>query len=193
MPWARAEVWVLNAKTDALLGAYYKKDKRLLYPRWHISIEDPLVVIFNKTVINNWNDTHIKSLKDKKVGWIRGYGFEKTLLKNIHIDKKEVSRMQSGLLMLKVGRLDAFIDYAYNIEPLGQKIGLQMKEIFTTKIINKGSKLFLAFSNSKRSKKLIKIFDERMDKLVETGEIEKIYLKWGHHKSKFGKNRYDKN
>jgi len=192
LPWKRAEAVVLNKQADALLGAYYQQDNELLYPKWHISIEDPLVIIFGTSNIQKGDKLHILSFKDKKIGWIRGYGFEKTLFKDIPIEKKELSRMQSGLLMLKAGRLDALVDYESNIEPLAQKMGLKLGQSYTTKELEKGNKLFLAFSKTNRSKKLIKLFDERMEKLVASGEIEKIYLKWGHSKKKFSKERYSK-
>ncbi|NQY93765.1 MAG: hypothetical protein HRT43_06330, partial [Campylobacteraceae bacterium] len=41
LPWKRAEMTVLTKKADALLGAYYHKDKEFIYPKWHISVEDP--------------------------------------------------------------------------------------------------------------------------------------------------------
>jgi len=191
-PWKRAERTVLIKKSDALLGAYYHKDKELLYPKWHISVEDPIVVIFKKTAISDWKNKGIKSLSGKKVGWIRGYGFEKTLFENTDVKHKELSKISSGLLMLNAGRIDALIDYESEIRPWSNKNNIDLEKDYYMKVAKLGNKLFLAFSNTQRSKKLITIFDDRMDKLVKSGEIENIYLKWGHSKKKFSKDRYTK-
>ena len=39
-------------------------------------------------------------------------------------------------------------------------------------------KLYVAFSKTQKSNKLIELFDCRMDELRESGELEKLYNKW---------------
>ncbi len=192
MPWKRAELTALTKNVDALLGAYYHKDKNFLYPKWHISVEDPIMVIFKKENLSDWEKKGIGSLKDKTVAWMRGYSFEKTLLKNVTVKKQELDKVTYGLGMLSYGRIDALIDYESEIRPWAKKNNINLEKDYSMKIAKLGNKLFLAFANTEKSRKLIKIFDERMTHLVKSGEIEKIYLKWGHSKKKFGKDRYGK-
>jgi len=192
MPWKRAELTTLTKNADALLGAYYIKDKEFLYPKWHFSVEEPIVAIFKNDITRDWENEGIKVLSDKTVAWIRGYGFEKTLFKNIQVKVKELSKLSSGLGMLGFNRIDAVLDYESNIRPWAKKNNVDLNKDYSMKIAKEGNKLFVALANMERSKKLIKIFDERMNILTKSREIEKIYLKWGHSKKKFAKERYDK-
>ncbi len=195
MPWKRAEVTVVKKRADALLGDYYYKDKErreYLYPKWHISIEDPIIAIFKKGTIKDWESKGIKSLAGKRVVWIRGYNFDKTLLNGINVIKYEITKHIQGLSMLDIGRMDVFLDYIFDTTPVAKKAGIDLDKHFEMKIVKSGDKLFVAFANTARSKKLIKIFDERITQLAESGEIEKIYLKWGQSEKKFGKERFGK-
>ncbi len=94
--------------------------------------------------------------------------------------------------MVEYGRVDAFVDYETSIKSVAQKNGIELGKEYRIKVIKPGNKLFVAFSNSERSKKFIEIFDRRMTQLAETGEIDKIYIKWRLGSKKFGKSRYGK-
>ncbi len=195
MPWKRAVVTVVNKRADALLGDYYYKDKEgkeYLYPKWHISIEDPIVAVFKKGTIKDWESRGIKSLAGKRVVWLRGYDFDKTLLNGIGVEKHEVTKHIQGIGMVDIGRMDVFLDYRYDTTPVAKKAGIDLDKHYETKIAKPGDKLFVAFANTGRSKKLIKIFDERITKLAKSGKIAKIYLKWGQSEKKFGEERFGK-
>ncbi|MCP4671759.1 MAG: transporter substrate-binding domain-containing protein [Desulfobacula sp.] len=195
MPWKRAEMTVANKMADALLGAYYykyKEGKEYLYPKWHISIEDPVIAVFKKGTIKDWESKGIKSLAGKRVVWIRGYDFDKTLLNGIRVKKHEINRHIQGLSMVDRGRMDVFLDYKYDTAPVAKKNGIDLDKHFEIKLAKLGDKLFVAFAITERSEKLIKIFDERITKLANSGKIAKIYLKWGQSEKKFGKERFGK-
>ncbi|MCP3944098.1 MAG: hypothetical protein GY710_21830 [Desulfobacteraceae bacterium] len=52
MPWKRVKHIVRHKDADALIGDYYEADaKDYLYPKWHISVEDPVVAVFKKANI----------------------------------------------------------------------------------------------------------------------------------------------
>ncbi len=124
MPWKRAEVTVMNKMADALIGDYYykyKEGKEYLYPKWHISIEDPIIAVFKKGTIKDWESKGIKSLVGKRVVWIRGYNFDKTLLNGIRVKKHEIAKHIQGLRMVDSGRMDVYSDYKYDTTRVGQK------------------------------------------------------------------------
>ncbi len=193
MPWKRADQKVLRKNADAIVGDYKYQEmagKEFLYPSWHISVEDPLVAVFKKGAIPDWERRGVQSLAGKKVGWIRGYDFDTTDWLDVTVKKTEVTTILQGLKMLAVGRFEVFIDYGSTIKPEGEKAGIDLEQDYELKTVKLGKKLFLKFANTGRSKQLIKIFDERMSELVTSGKMEQIYTKWGYSMDKFGKERY---
>ncbi len=191
MPWKRADNIVLLKKADAIVGDYfYKKQsgKNYLYPKWHISVEDPIVVFFKNDKVS-WKKNGIKSLAGKKVGWIRGYDYHKKKWLNVKVKKYELTNLSQGVKMLSANRIFGLIDYEKSVKQAGKKLGLNIKNL-EMKTMKLGNKLFLKFSNTDRSKKLIKIFDKQMTKLVKSRKIQKIYSKWGHKAKKLGKERF---
>ncbi len=195
MPWKRADYTVLYKKADAIVGDYYLKEqagKEFLYPAWHLSVEDPIIAVFKKRTISDWESRGIQSLKGKTVGWIRGYEYDKKEWLNVQMNKYELASVIQGMKMLAVDRLDVLIDYISTIEPEAIKAGINLDRDYDSKVVKLGEKLFLKFANTRRSKQLIKIFDDRMTELAKSGEIDALYQKWGHNKEKFSKERYGK-
>ncbi len=193
LPWKRADVMTLNKKKDAIAGDYYYKDKvgkEFLYPSWHFSVEDDIVAIFKASAISDWDSNGIKSMADKTVGWIRGYGFDTSDWLAVKVNKYELNNLLQGIKMLQGGRIDVLIDYSSSLKIESKKAKIDLSNDFKSQTIKMGEKLFLKFANTEQSKKLIKIYDKRMTELAKSGEIEKIFKKWGHGADKFGKNRY---
>jgi len=191
-PWARAEKMVVLNKADALVGDYLYPDKQgkvYLYPQWHISIEDSLVAVFLQGHSGYWDREGTVSLSGKTLGWIRGYDFDKSVFNALEIQKHEINNLTNGLKMLKKGRLDAIVDYKSTVQSAMQEVGMNMDTELTIETIKLGNKLFLAFANSDRSKKLIEIYDMRMAELAASGKVDEIYVKWGLGDNKFGKER----
>jgi polar amino acid transport system substrate-binding protein len=191
-PWKRAEYMVKSKKVDAIVGDYYYKDrdgKDYVYPKWHLSVEDDITVLYKNGTVEGWEDKGVKSLAGKKVAWIRGYDFDKSILKDTGVTKSELTELGNGIQMLNAGRIDAIVDYKTIIVPEAKKVGVDLSD-FTLNVAQQGNKLFVVFANSDKAKALIKVFDERMGKLAQSGEVEAIYKKWGFGLKKFGKDRF---
>jgi len=121
----------------------------------------------------------------RTVAWKRGYDFDQSMLKDLAVKKKELTKLSGGIKMLNIGRLDAILDYKSSFVPATKTAGLDLAN-FTLSVAQHGSKLFVVFSNSDNAKHLIKVFDERMGELANSGKIETIYKKWGFGPEKFG-------
>ncbi len=189
MPWKRAVSKTKSKKVDAIVGVYYEANATdFLYPKWHISVEDPVVAIFKKGNITNWHSLGIKSLEGKKVVWIRGYDFNLNLLKGIGAFKQEITKISQGLKLIERGRADVFLDYETDIKHEAMNLNFNLDKDYEIKEAKIGNKLYVAFAKTEKSKDLIGIFDNKMALLSKTGEIEKIYVKWG-----FGVKKFDKN
>ncbi len=192
MPWKRAEMRVSNQIADAIVGDYYSAEldgETHLYPQWHISVEDPIVVIFKKGRFPQWPTKGVLCFDGQTVGWIRGYGFESQAWWSVNADIHEITTIHAGLGMLLRNRLDALVDYRATIITESKKEGLDITT-HEIKTIKPGEKLFLKFSNTDRSRALINIFDRRMEELAASGAIEDIYKKWALPPEKFGRERY---
>lgn len=191
-PWKRAEHMVKKKEVDAIAGDYYYKErdgKDYIYPQWHLSVEDDITVLFKKGAVEGWENTGVKALAGKKVAWIRGYDFDQSILKDVGVEKQELSKLGNGIKMLNADRMDAIVDYKATIIPEAKKAGVDLSN-FTVSVAQQGNKLYVVFSNTDKAKTLIKVFDEQMGKLAQSGEIEAIYKKWGFGPEKFGKDRF---
>ncbi len=193
VPWKRAESLVETQTVDAIAGDYYYKEmdgKDYMYPKWHLSVEDDITALYKNGMIENLENLGVKALFGKEVAWIRGYDFDQSLLKDVAVKKNEFTNLGNGIKMLNFGRVDVIIDYKTTLVPAAKEAGVDLSN-FTFSLVQPGNKLFVAFANNNKAQVLIKVFDERMGQLVQSGEIEAIYKKWGFGPEKFGKDRYE--
>ncbi|MEZ8103319.1 substrate-binding periplasmic protein [Vibrio bivalvicida] len=176
-PWKRAKQQVKRQVADAYVGDYYypKGHTGFLYPSWHISIEEDVVVRFRKGTLD-WENRRYGSLHEKKVAWVRGYDFDQGFLEGVRLIKVEVDSVEQGVTLLEKGRVDALVDYG---SALSMHAPSTSTSQFVTVVTKKGEKLFLVFSDSENSNSLAAIFDIEMEKLVKNGTIAELYEKYG--------------
>ncbi|MDM8537161.1 transporter substrate-binding domain-containing protein [Desulfobacterales bacterium HSG17] len=190
VPWKRAGLMIERKIADALVGDYYysqKDGKERLYPKWHLSVEDPLLAIFKKELheIEGFD-----SLSGKSIICMRGYDFDKIYLKDIQHEMHQVDSVKKGLSLIKNDRYDVFLDYRYNMKNAYRESDIDLL-IFKTVVMKVGNKLFLNFSNTENSKRLIKIYDQRIPELLDNGKLEEICKKNNSNIDKFGPHRYN--
>ena len=169
VPWKRAQKMV-KEKADALVGEYFLPKAGYLYPKWPIDVED-LTILFKKGKIAEWKGE--ASLENKKVAWIRGYDFQENI--KIKMEISEIDEVKSGLLMLAKDRIDFLVDYEDSIKEEAQKMrdfDLAQNQMEQLRL---GEKIYVAFVNSERGKKLVEIFDTQMAQLYESGVLDTMY------------------
>ncbi|MCG9678701.1 transporter substrate-binding domain-containing protein [Vibrio sp. Isolate24] len=175
LPWKRAKHLVRKQEASAYLGDYfYPNADAFLYPQWHLSVEEDVIVAFARGSLD-WEELQLSSLVNKKVAWVRGYGFEKGFLKDIPLELVEVDSAEQGMKLLKKGRVSALIDYPSSMA----SSELLVTDAFVTEVVKKGEKLYVVFSNTESSNKLIEMFDTHMPQLIQSGELKQIYLTHG--------------
>lgn len=177
LPFKRAKFMVERHKTDAIVCGY-KNDKepvgyKYLFPKWHIDI-DRVFVIFKPNTVKEWKGP--TSLANKVIGRQRGYDyFKKILIKSV--DFHEFDYVANGLRMLQADRIDFILGYKNDFNISSQQIpGFDLND-YQIEPISQGKKLYIKFANTGYSKKLITIFDERMDQLYKSGELSSLYEK----------------
>ena len=166
--YAEATEMLRTNNADMYLGSYPNEKDFALYPKYYFD-QDIIVAIYRRESIEEWDGQ--KSLEGLKVGWIRGYDFDKYLSNSVQI--KESNNRNNGLKQLMSERIDAFIDDRDDIKPYLKKIKLPSDE-FEQKIILQ-LKLYPAFIQTSKGKKLMKIWDDRMKVLIETEEFKRLY------------------
>lgn len=184
MPWKRAEMLAINGDVDAIAGVYYEPS-RYTIPHWHISIEDPVALLAAPTAQLTLPLT-LEQLAGRRISWIRGYDFDRTLLQNIAVEPVEVSQRTQAVRLVASGRADFMIDYETFIRQAATEQSIKLDTGYQIHILAPGKKLYLAFHKSEQARLWAQQFDAGMTKLVASGEIYDIYRKWNINPSKFG-------
>ncbi len=190
MPWKRAQTSVRNGDADAIVGIYHQpRETAYRYPNWHISIEDPIVLLTNqkKALPNTVTPQDLEGLK---LAWVRGYDFNSTLLRTVSVQFQEVTRVEQAIQLVDSQRIDALLDYEVSIQQAADKLGMSISEKFNIVHVAAGNKLYIAFHNGAAAKQWAQLFDQRMEELANNGTIADIYRKWQIPVSKFGAEHY---
>jgi len=166
----QATEMVRTNKADMYLASYKDEKSFALCPKYYFD-QDVILAVYRNDVIEDWQGQ--KSLEGLNVGWVRGYDLDKYLIPEVNV--KEFSSRENGLKLLKSERLDAFLDEREDIQPYLEKVKLDT-EAFSKKIVLQ-LKLYPAFTNNTRGKKLMKIWDERMKALIQTEKFKEIYYR----------------
>ena len=177
VPWARATKLVDDKQRDVLFGSYNNLPG-YLYPDYPLNTELS-AVIFHKDTIPNWKG--VKDLEGKKIAWVRGYDYQN------YIESKlawsEVKSTKQGLDMLLKGRVDVYMD---SLETLQKTIKSRNLDITKYEIkIGLEKNTYARFSNTKKSKQLIEIYNRNVKKMLKSGKSKEMYKKWNHRFPKF--------
>ncbi len=178
VPWKRAQALVNHQDNDAMLCVWeeHAVQENQILPRYPLFVEFT-AVIFKKGKFPSWKG--IQSLNGKSAVWLRGYDyhlfkpFESIKLNKYH----EVDSYDKAWLQLNLGRYDVYIDALIDLDIYIKKSKIDVSAY--NKEILWGEKAYVAFSQSEKSKGLVQLYDERIQILFKTGDLEKIYKKWG--------------
>lgn len=170
VPYARSVKMVENKEADAAVGAY-ADEFEALFPEWHFD-HDTVVAVFKQGTVEQWEGE--ASLKGR-LGWMRNYGYDQ-YLKAPH-EYVEIDTRKSALRMLQIGRIDFFLDARADILAELAKGDVNREELQLETLFK--LKIYLAFAETERGRKLRDIFDERMAELVPSGELKPLFEKWG--------------
>ncbi len=170
-PYARSVHLVRVKSADAWLGAYLEEEDFPIYPEWHYDA-DNISAIFKLEDVSEWRGE--ASLEGKTVAWLRDYDYDQYL--GVSVRKKEVNHRKSGLGMLEKGRIDFFLDARADLKAELDKGYLQTGEYGIETFLN--LKLYPAFVNSERGRRLQEVWDRRMQELHDDEAFKQLYEKW---------------
>jgi len=162
---------VRKNQADAAVGIHPERIQGALSSRYPF-VKDYVLVLFKKNNLYQWNGQ--ETLKDKKVGWIKGYSFDEYL--DVPVIKREFAKRENILRRLDQDQIDFYMDTRNDVESVLNK-GIIDVTRYTVETVLELER-YLVFANNKKGKELKKIFDDRFPDLVKSGEIEKLFAKW---------------
>ncbi|WP_256675754.1 ABC transporter substrate-binding protein [Pseudomonas sp. R5(2019)] len=167
-PYFRAVGLVKKDEADAWVGSYQNENADNLYPRWHFDVDHIYALGLTSKVVPT-----LETVGNHRLSWVRGYGYEKYLPNVSRFD--EVQRRTGIASMLEHDRTDFYIDaqteVEYVVEHSSDPSKFRMTHIAELP-------LYLAFANTARGRELMAIFDKRMESLVQSGQLRKIFARW---------------
>jgi polar amino acid transport system substrate-binding protein len=176
VPFARSVQLLESGKTDLSVGNYQGDVTNGIYPKYPLDFDDLTIMLPSSKAAGFTGEA---SLKDKKVAWINGYGYDKYL--GVPVKLTEVSDREGGIKMLQSGRVDYYIETKSTIEPALEEMGISKKE-FTLATI-KWIRLYVCFAKNAKGAQLQAIWDKRVPVLIKSGELKKTFEKWGFEES----------
>ena len=128
--------------------------------------------LFKKDKISQWEGQ--QTLKNRKVAWLKGYAYDEYL--EVPVIKKEFSTREAILRRLDSDQIDFFMDTRNDVESVLNK-GIIDVTHYTVETVLELER-YLVFADNRKGKELKKIFDDRFPRLVESGELDRLFVKW---------------
>jgi hypothetical protein len=176
MPSERARLLVTQGQVDMQTCYGFETiAPPLLLPR-HPMYEGRYAVFFSRSAVPDWRG--VESMRGRTVAWRLGYYNDKSL--PVPVRPIEVKSGESALNMVLLGRADFYLEdtnlldaslrrtampfdpAAYRIEPVGER------------------RYYPVFNDSPRGRRLLRLYDEGMARMARSGELRRIFKKWGH-------------
>jgi len=175
-PYIRCEAMAAEGHPDidAYPGAYDGMEN-LIIPEWHIGI-DILSVAYKTGTIPSWTDQSV--LEGKVVSWERGFYFDNYGIITANVQLHEFDDKTNAMQMLVNDRLDYIVDYSDELIEIAEELSISDKIVVADDVIA-GPKYYFSFVNNEKGKKLAEIWDAGMAKLSASGELVKIFEKYG--------------
>ena len=177
VPYERSVEMTLNGEVDAWIASYDKEEDFALFPKWHFDA-DIVTAVYKKGRFPDFGG--VESLNGKTVSWIRGYAYDEYIEEDMEIYR--LDKRKSAMEMLVRDRIDIYLDAQAEITVMtedpdfNRRIKFNPENFEFREILR--LKLFLAFSDSNRSRELIEIWDTNFPKLLDSGEVKRIYDKY---------------
>lgn len=176
-PFNRINMLLEQQKIDASAAYYSATTAREHGLDYYLTPQSPInlerLIAIHKPRVAPW--LFPDSLINKRVAWVDGYGFDKAL--SISYEYQRVANQLQGMKLLEIDRIDYYIDNEYDINQVIEKYHFDRTKYAAQFIMEEN--LYVAFAKTKKSHKLIELFDCRMKALRQSGELQAIYNKWG--------------
>lgn len=152
-----------NTTYDMVVGVAPEDTPSAHFSKWHLDRDYPILVFYKK---HKHNFKHLSHLKGTTLSWLHGYDFEKYI--DFTHNAYPVRTVKSGFQLLMHERIDAFVDFSYNVpKELSKK--LESIELVPARPI------YVAFKSTSKGRMLAKKFDDAMLALRTSGKLKALY------------------
>lgn len=167
-PYTRSIGLAQRGEVDACVGGYRDEVSDLLYPRWNYDTDH----IYALGLASNPEPT-AQTLGHYRLAWVRGYEYQNYLPNVVRYD--EVVRRTGILSMLTHNRADFYIDALTEVDFVARraKDPSQFRRTHIAEL-----PLYLCFANTPNARKLMALYDLRMELLVKSGQLKPIFERW---------------
>jgi polar amino acid transport system substrate-binding protein len=171
-PWARGLIMLDHQQADAMLGAYLAEPEKYHFPKKPIWL-DVSAAVFKRDKFK-WRG--LASLKNKDVGWIRGYSYDAYI--DVEMSKKELIDNRQAWELLRLDRIDFYIDSLTDLTLYMKDQGLSSKRYALETVLVKP--MYVKFAHTDKGKRFADIYDQRIVELHQNEQLKQLYIKWAY-------------
>lgn len=160
----RAKNQFIQNKADIFVGVLQEELPNALFPKWFLDTDRPIVAFYlNESTVGGQLSF---DFKDKSIAWMQGFNFTKVVDPGDRLYK--VKNREAGFNLLLAKRVDYFIDYEHNfLNDYREKVSFV--------VLNNFKKLYIAFQNTTKGKRLAEQYDNRLLELRNDGTLKIIF------------------
>lgn len=179
VPSERAYDLVRDGKADFMTCHDYVEPPLMLAE--HPMFEGTYFVFFRKSNIGTWRDED--SLRGRTVAWRIGYYDQHNF--PVRVVPKEVKTGVAALGMVVLDRVDFYVDDISFIQDSVRNAEIDFDpELFDTRPVGRRT-YHPVFLDSERGRRVMELYDRGMETLYRSGELSRIYAKWGYKFPRF--------
>ncbi len=160
----RARHQFIKHKADIIIGVYRAPfEGQFIIPRKHLDFDYPVVAYYNSDITTLKGKQEIAGLS---AAWFENYEFAEFMPAPKHY--YPITDLKTGFSLLVSGRVQALVDYHEN-RPIDLPPNIKELEVIPPMPI------YLAFQATAEGAKLAQIYDTRIQELIESGFVEKVF------------------
>lgn len=152
-----------KGEADIVVGVFRDDIGKATFPNWFLDTEFPVTAysLTDREAIVRDSD-----LENLTVSWVRGYNFERFLpdVQRIY----PVGHPKEGFKLLEKKRVDAFVDFDYNVPG-------DLRERLNSYVVASSRHIYLAFQDNEQGRTLAAVFDRKMAALRDSGRLAEIF------------------
>lgn len=176
LPWPRAYEMVKAGSIDILFPTGFNQERtNYFYYSRHPINEVEFIIYTQPDKPSSWEG--LKSLEGQTIGMLRGWNYGLEWEANDQIDKFPLSNILQAFMMLDLGRIDGLAGYETNFDYALDHAG---KPNIYTKLPSFGRTMEFAAASlqNPNALHLLEVFDQGMDYLNASGELDRIKVQW---------------
>lgn len=177
-PWLRAQAMVEQGHADILIGPYRTPERELRFLFSQLAFyEDPLIFYVRRGQQVGWHGD-FAALGQLPIGLVQGWAYGDALeAARAKLRIHNALNVETGLLMLKAGRVDLLASNERNTTPVIEQLGLQ-NDVQTLQPPLSVLRGHFAYPRNAAGEQLRVEFDRALAAMRAAGEIRELSRRW---------------